>query len=150
MKNTHNESYVEKTMTRSLTQHARPHMLIFLIMFIFYTICTQNQPASYAQLPASPGILADMDSNTAANPFGGAYEQPPRIVMIHNNSEYRGALDSYSFGETKSMMALPVFNDTVTSTLPNQTAIIQRGSVLRLVMEGITPPEAQPDGMHTQ
>ena len=129
-----------------VTPQLKPYATV-LHLFVTCVILTHACQVSDAQLPASPGTPADTTSNIPTNPFGGAYEQPPRIIMIYNNTEYQGALDSYSFGKTESVMALPIPEYNVTRTLPNQTVIIEKNSTLWLVMEGIRPSEAMPDGI---
>ncbi len=97
---------------------------------------------SEAQRPGSSTA-----TDTPHNPFGGAYESPPRIVMIYNNTEYSGVLDSYSFRVSDTLGDIPVFNDTVTSTIPDQAITVENGSVVRFVIKGNAPPEAQSDGL---
>ena len=129
-----------------MTSHIQQYATV-LYLFIACSILTHACQVSDAQLPASPGTPADTTSNIPTNPCGGAYEQPPRIIMFYINTESQGTLDSYSFGKTESVMALPIPEYNVTRTLPNQTVIIDKDSTLRLVMEGIRQSEAMPDGI---
>lgn len=79
------------------------------------------------------------------NPFGGAYEGPPQIIMISNNTEYNGILDSYSFEKIDTLGELPVSIDKVTSPLPNQSIAVKKGSIIEFAIKGNAPPEAQSD-----
>lgn len=90
---------------------------------------------------------SSVTSNTPTNPFGEAYEGPPQIVMIHNNTKYAGALDSYSFSTAQSIGEIPLFNDAINSTIPNQTVTVEKDSVLRFAIKGNAPPEAQSDSL---
>ena len=96
------------------------------VLFFCYPIIT-----SHAQ------ELADSVStvNSPANPFGGAYESPPQIVMIHSNIQYSGVLDSYSFRVAEILGEIPIFNDMVISIIPNQTITVENGSILRFVIK---------------
>jgi hypothetical protein len=85
--------------------------------------------------------------SSPVNPFGGAYEGPPRIIMIYNSTEYPGVLDSYSFRVADTFNEIPVFNDTVTSTIPNETIAVENGSILEFVIKGNAPPEARSDAL---
>lgn len=42
---------------------------------------------------------------------------------------------------------IPIFNDMVISTLPNQTISGENGSILRFAIKGNAPPEAQSDSL---
>jgi hypothetical protein len=92
-----------------------------------------------------PGSVPTSDNPT--NPFGGPYESPPQIVMVYNNAEYPGVLDSYSFRVAETLSEIPIFNDTVISTIPNQTIAIEDDSVIRFTIKGNAPPEAQSDAL---
>ena len=102
---------------------------------------------SQLEVPPSPGKATTAIPSNPANPAGGVNESAPRIIMIYNNTEYDGILDSYSFGKTESMMSLPTANDKITATIPNQTIAVEQGSKLYFMMKGITSSEAQPDGI---
>lgn len=54
-------------------------------------------------------------------------------------------MDSYSFKISETLGEIPIFNDTITSTVPNQTITIENGSVIRFAIRGNAPPEAQSD-----
>lgn len=121
-------------------------LIITLSSLIFYMVGTISihyiAMVSHAHQLGSP-----VTSNTPTNPFGEVYEGPPQIVMIHNNTEYAGALDSYSFSTAKSIGGIPVFNDAINSTIPNQTVTVEKDSVLRFAIKGNAPPEAQSDSL---
>lgn len=102
---------------------------------------------SQLEVPPSPGKATTAIPSNPANPAGGVDESAPKIIMIYNNTEYDGILDSYSFGKTESMMSLPTSNDKITATIPNQTIAVEQGSKLYFMMKGITLSEAQPDGV---
>jgi hypothetical protein len=95
-----------------------------------------------AQRPGST-----INANNPTNPFGGSYESPPQIVMVYNNTEYLGMLDSYSFRVAETLEEIPFFNDTIISTIPNQTIVVENGSVIRFEIKGNAPPEAQSDAL---
>ena len=40
-----------------------------------------------------------------------------------------------------------MFNDKITSTLPNQTITVEKGSTIRFTIKGNAPPEAQSDSL---
>ena len=84
---------------------------------------------------------------TFTNPFGAAYEGPPRIILIYNNTEYYGVLDSYSFEKAETIKQLPLFNDKVTSTIPNNSITVKNGSIVKFAIKGNAPPEAQSDSL---
>lgn len=54
----------------------------------------------------SPGNAITAIRSNPANPAGGVNESAPRIIMIYNNTEYDGILDSYSFGKTLEAVVL--------------------------------------------
>ena len=102
---------------------------------------------SQLEIPPSSGKATTAIPTNPANPAGGVNESAPGIIMIYNNTEYNGTLDSYSFGKTESMMSLPTSNDKITATIPNQAIAVEQGSKLNFMMKGITSSEAQPDGI---
>ena len=115
---------------------------------IVSSVSFKNQLAiSQLEVPPSPGKATTAIPSNPANPAGGVDESAPKIIMIYNNTEYDGTLDSYSFGKTESMMSLPTSNDKITATIPNQTIAVEQGSKLYFMMKGITLSEAQPDGV---
>jgi hypothetical protein len=113
-------------------------MLLIVVTAFLYQFMT-----SEAQRPGSSAT----NTNTPHNPFGGAYESPSQIVMVYKNTEYPGVLDSYSFKVAETFREIPIFNDTVTSTIPNQTITVENGSVVRFAIKGNAPPEARSDGL---
>ena len=56
-------------------------------------------------------------------------------------------LDSYSFRVAETLEEIPIFNDTVISTVPNQTITVENGSIIRFEIKGNAPPEAQSDAL---
>ena len=128
------------------------HIKLIVFITIFFMIVSsvsfKNQLAiSQLEVPPSPGKATTAIPSNPANPAGGVDESAPKIIMIYNNTEYDGTLDSYSFGKTESMMSLPTSNDKITATIPNQTIAVEQGSKLYFMMKGITLSEAQPDGV---
>lgn len=125
------------------------NVFLFLFCFLVVGILYIHYPSVIVQgqqIPAFPGTSSSIAStNDTTNPFGDAYEGPPEIVMVYNNTEYRGALDSYSFSKTNTLRNLPMFNDTITSTLPTKAVIVERGSTVSFAIKGNAPPEAQSD-----
>lgn len=123
--------------------------VLFLFCFLIAGILSIYYPSVIVQgqqIPDSPGTSPSIVStNATTNPFGEAYEGPPEIVMIYNNTEYQGALDSYSFGKTNTLRNLPMFNDTITSTLPTKAILVEGGSTVSFAIKGNAPPEAQSD-----
>lgn len=115
--------------------------LSFIALFVVITVSLCPFMMSEAQR------LGPSATNTLNNPFGGAYESPPQIVMTYNNTEHLGVLDSYSFKVSETLGEIPIFNDTITSTVPNQTITIENGSVIRFAIRGNAPPEAQSDAL---
>jgi hypothetical protein len=102
----------------------------------------------------SPRVLLAQQSDdssftsaTFTNPFGAAYEGPPRIILIYNNTEYYGVLDSYSFEKAETMNNLPLFDDKVISTIPNDSITVKNGSIVKFSIKGNAPPEAQSDSL---
>ena len=108
-------------------------------------IATTTPPSRMllAQLPDDSSFI----SSTFTNPFGAAYEGPPRIILTYNNTEYYGVLDSYSFEKADTMKQLPLFNDKVISTIPNNSITVKNGSIIKLAIKGNAPPEAQSDSL---
>ena len=127
------------------------HMIniLFVFCFLIVGVLSMLYPSVIVQgqqISDSPGTSPSIVSTSATtNPFGEEYEGPPEIVMIYNNTEYQGALDSYSFGKINTLRNLPMFNDTITSTLPTKAVIVERGSTVSFVIKGNAPPEAQSD-----
>lgn len=68
-------------------------------------------------------------------------------MLIYNNTKYLGVLDSYSFKVADTLEEIPIFDDRVISTIPNQTTAVENGSILRFIIRGNAPPEAQSDGL---
>jgi hypothetical protein len=130
------------------TLHIRLIILVAILLAIIPSILFKN-PDVIPQLEVlpSPGKATTAIPSNPANPAGGVNESAPRIIMIYNNTEYDGILDSYSFGKTESMMSLPTANDKITATISNQTIAVEQGSKLYFVMNGVTLSEAQPDGI---
>lgn len=128
--------------------HIRLIVFITIFFMIVSSVSFKNQLAiSQLEVPPSPGKATTAIPSNPANPAGGVDESAPKIIMIYNNTEYDGILDSYSFGKTESMMSLPTSNDKITATIPNQTIAVEQGSKLYFMMKGITLSEAQPDGV---
>ena len=128
------------------------HIKLIVFITIFFmsvsSVSFKSQLAiSQLEVPPSPGKATTAIPSNPANPAGGVDESAPKIIMIYNNTEYDGILDSYSFGKTESMMSLPTSNDKITATIPNQTIAVEQGSKLYFMMKGITLSEAQPDGV---
>lgn len=128
------------------------HIRLIVFITIFFMIVSSvsfKNPLAISQLevPPSLGKATTAIPSNPANPAGGVDESAPKIIMIYNNTEYDGILDSYSFGKTESMMSLPTANDKITATIPNQTIAVEQGSKLYFMMKGITLSEAQPDGV---
>lgn len=121
-------------------------LIITLSSLVFFMIGTifihYIAMVSHAQQLGS-----SVTSNTPTNPFGEVYEGPPQIVMIHNNTDYAGALDSYSFSTAQTIEGIPVFNDDINSTIPNRTVTVEKDSMLRFAIKGNAPPEAQSDSL---
>lgn len=128
------------------------HIRLIVFITVFFMIVSSvsfKNPLAISQLevPPSLGKATTAIPSNPANPAGGVDELAPKIIMIYNNTEYDGILDSYSFGKTESMMSLPTANDKITATIPNQTIAVEQGSKLYFMMKGITLSEAQPDGV---
>lgn len=128
------------------------HIRLIVFITVFFMIVSSvsfKNPLAISQLevPPSLGKATTAIPSNPANPAGGVDESAPKIIMIYNNTEYDGILDSYSFGKTESMMSLPTANDKITATIPNQTIAVEQGSKLYFMMKGITLSEAQPDGV---
>ena len=57
--------------------------LSFIALFVVITVSLYPFIMSEAQR------LGPSATDTLNNPFGGAYESPPQIVMTYNNTEHR-------------------------------------------------------------
>ena len=69
------------------------------------------------------------------------------MINNNNNKEHKGVLDSYSFGKSETLNQIPVFNDKVTATIPDKSITLEKGSIVRFVVEGNPSPESPPDGL---
>ena len=100
-------------------------------------------------------FVASLYSALSIGPFNfsssnhfGSNEPPPQIIMINdNNKEHKGVLDSYSFVNTEKLNQIPVFNYKVTATIPDKSITLEKGSIVRVVIEGNPSPESPPDGL---
>ena len=125
--------------------NSRLLVLTPLLVAVIFAVLTPDLYSSIMIQGQRPGSVHT--TNNPPNPFGGAYESPPQIVMLYNNTEYLGVLDSYSFRVAETLGEISIFNDTVVSTIPNQTITVENGSVIRFEIKGNSPPEAQSDAL---
>ena len=57
--------------------------LLVVVIFVVLAPDLYSPIMIEAQRPGSP-----LTTNNPTNPFGGAYESPPLIVMVYNNTGY--------------------------------------------------------------
>ena len=92
MKNTDNHD--KRASVISILKN-RMNIMLLLVVIIFFTVGTIFMYPSIMSQDQQTASSVTINTSTT-NPFGGVYEGPPQIVMVYNNTEHTGTLDSYS------------------------------------------------------